>query len=80
MKGACYIKYMAASAERSYCTSYNGQDRGILIQFGQQQVCPAFRPDMQILIASCRARDRPATQVHGFLQVGHLPLGLFEPK
>ena len=40
IKGACYIKYMAASAERSYCSGYSGQDRGILLQFGQQQVCP----------------------------------------
>jgi hypothetical protein len=38
MTGACYVKYMAAAAERSYCTTYSGRDRGILLQLGQAQV------------------------------------------
>ena len=44
IKGACYIKYMAAATERSYCSSYNGQDRGILLQLGQLQVRPLSFP------------------------------------
>ena len=39
LAGPCYIKYMAAAAERSYCTTYSGHDRGILLQLGHAQVC-----------------------------------------
>jgi len=83
IKGACYIKYMAASAERSYCSSYSGQDRGILLQLGQQQVWPAVCIEFYSIHAVLNVHNlRPACTLTRLVivQVGHLPLGLFEPQ
>ena len=61
VRGPCYVKYTAAT-ESCYVSQYSGGDRGVLLQFGQQQVLGSDRLTDRLLYLS--AVQRWSFKVH----------------